>query len=93
MLGPVTKTEGECPGCGISLARASEIGGFGEPEAGGLGICDSCACIFRYDDDLQMIPLTESDLAEIAQIDPEAASTLMTFRARILGFRSEPERN
>ena len=59
---PVSK----CPQCGITLGAASNADGDRlSPEPGSLSVCIGCQAILEFDDDLQLMTLTNETRAQL----------------------------
>lgn len=55
-----------CHKCGYGIDAASSMVGE-TPEPGDIGICLRCGNVEKYDENLQLTPLTDEDLIELVK--------------------------
>jgi hypothetical protein len=75
----------KCPSCGYKIDGHSAIdGGEDKPKKDDLSICFKCAVVNKYDEDLQLVLLTEE---ELTTMDPVMQAEVQKNVEKIKAYR------
>lgn len=78
----VSIPESKCPHCQKPLNRSTDPDGENTPSPGDLSICWYCGELAIHGENLELRKLEESELAEIAETEPETYQYLQQLRSK-----------
>jgi pyruvate-formate lyase-activating enzyme len=73
--------ESPCPYCQNPLNRSTDPSSLDSPSPGDIAICICCAGLLKYDKDLKVQKLEQSEIDQIALETPENYTKMMRFRS------------